>query len=79
MRGLPASLRGQPPPADASLGLAKVLVTGASGIIGSHVARLAVERGDDVRLAVKERSPDGAIADLDSERLGLLRRVSRLA
>ena len=46
-------------------GLGKVLVTGATGFIGSHVARLCAERGDDVRLAVEEGSPDAAIADLD--------------
>jgi dihydroflavonol-4-reductase len=49
--------------------LAKVLVTGVTGFIGSHVARLAVERGDDVRLAVEDGSPDTAIADLDCERV----------
>ena len=48
---------------------AKILVTGATGFIGSHVARLAVERGDDVRLAVEEGSPVTAIADLDCEQL----------
>ena len=47
----------------------QVLVTGATGFIGSHVARLALERGDDVCLAVEEGSPDEAIADLDCERL----------
>ncbi|HZN90884.1 MAG TPA: SDR family NAD(P)-dependent oxidoreductase [Thermoleophilaceae bacterium] len=41
-----------------------MLVTGATGFIGSHVARLCAERGDDVRLAVEEGSPDAAIADL---------------
>jgi dihydroflavonol-4-reductase len=49
--------------------LARVLVTGATGFIGSHVARLAVERGDEVRLAVEEGSPDTAIAHLDCERV----------
>jgi dihydroflavonol-4-reductase len=49
--------------------LARVLVTGATGFIGSHVARLLVERGDDVRLAVQDRSPAAAIADLDCERV----------
>jgi dihydroflavonol-4-reductase len=49
--------------------LAKVLVTGATGFIGSHVARLLAERGDDVLLAVEEGSPDDAIADLDLRRV----------
>ena len=49
--------------------MARVLVTGATGFIGSHVARLALERGDDVRLAIEDGSPDTAIADLDCERL----------
>jgi dihydroflavonol-4-reductase len=49
--------------------LSKVLVTGATGFIGSHVARLLAERGDEVVLAVEEGSPDAAIADLDLKRL----------
>jgi dihydroflavonol-4-reductase len=32
------------------------LVTGATGLLGSHVARLLAERGDDVRVTVRERS-----------------------
>jgi dihydroflavonol-4-reductase len=49
--------------------LARVLVTGATGFIGSHVARLVLDRGDEVRLAVQDGSRDDAIADLDCERV----------
>jgi dihydroflavonol-4-reductase len=48
-----------------------VLVTGATGFIGSHVARLLAERGDDVTLGVHAASPDAAIADLDCRRVKL--------
>jgi dihydroflavonol-4-reductase len=51
--------------------LAKVLVTGATGFIGSNVAHLLVKRGDDVTLGVQDGSPDAAIADLDCRRLKL--------
>jgi dihydroflavonol-4-reductase len=51
--------------------LAQLLVTGATGFIGSHVAHLLVERGHDVTLGVQEGSPDGAIADIDCRRLKL--------
>jgi dihydroflavonol-4-reductase len=49
--------------------LGTVLVTGATGFIGSHVARRLVERGDEVVLAVEGGSPDTAIADLDLKRV----------
>jgi dihydroflavonol-4-reductase len=51
--------------------LSKVLVTGATGFIGSHVARLLAERGDEVVLGVEDGSPDAAIADLDLKRVKL--------
>jgi dihydroflavonol-4-reductase len=45
-----------------------VLVTGASGFIGGHVARLLVERGCAVRALVRPTSNLSAIADLPLER-----------
>ena len=51
--------------------LAKVLVTGATGFIGSHVARLLHERGDDLRLGVEDGSPATAIEGLDCEHVRL--------
>jgi dihydroflavonol-4-reductase len=51
--------------------LSSVLVTGATGFIGSHVARLLADSGYDVRLGVQDGSPDTAIADLDCRRVRL--------
>jgi dihydroflavonol-4-reductase len=45
------------------------LVTGATGLVGSHVARLLVERGDSVRVTVREQSRLDNIVDLDVERV----------
>ena len=42
-----------------------VLVTGATGLVGSHVTRLLVERGDDVRVTVRDRSKLDNLQDLD--------------
>jgi dihydroflavonol-4-reductase len=44
------------------------LVTGATGFVGSHVARLLVERGDRVRVAVREGAVLDNIAHLPVER-----------
>jgi dihydroflavonol-4-reductase len=49
--------------------LAKTLLTGATGFIGSHVARLLLEHGDDLRLAVEEGSDDELIRGLEAERV----------
>jgi dihydroflavonol-4-reductase len=49
--------------------MAKTLLTGATGFLGSHVARLLADRGDDLRLAVEDGSDDELIRDLDVERV----------
>lgn len=46
----------------------KVLVMGASGFVGSHVTRQLVERGDDVRVLLRQTSPTAGIDDLDVQR-----------
>jgi len=43
------------------------LVTGATGFLGSHVARQLVARGDEVRVLLRESSTNRAIADLSLE------------
>ncbi len=49
-----------------------MLVTGATGFIGSHVARLLADRGDEVRLGMQDGSPDTAVAGLtDAARVKL--------
>lgn len=45
------------------------LVTGASGFLGSHVARLLAERGDRVRVLVRPSSDLRAVRDLPVERV----------
>src|SRR5690242_1518035 len=43
------------------------LVTGASGFLGSHVARQLVARGEDVRVLLRPSSHNRAIGDLSLE------------
>jgi dihydroflavonol-4-reductase len=43
------------------------LVTGATGFVGSHVARALVERGDHVRVTARPDASLDALADLDVE------------
>src|SRR3954468_16437259 len=45
------------------------LVTGATGLVGSHVARLLVERGDRVRATTRPRSRLGNLTELDLEQV----------
>jgi len=46
----------------------KTLVTGASGFLGSHVARALAARGDELRLLVRRGSDLDHLADLEFER-----------
>jgi len=43
------------------------LVTGATGFLGQHLARLLVDRGDRVRVLARPGAPPGALRELDAE------------
>lgn len=47
----------------------KVLITGATGFVGSHVAQLLCGQGADVRLLVRSTSRTENIADLKADRV----------
>jgi dihydroflavonol-4-reductase len=47
--------------------MGKTLVTGATGLIGSHVVKALLERGDEVRATVRTRSTLDNIAGLEIE------------
>ena len=47
----------------------RTLLTGATGLIGSHVARLLAERGDDIRVTVRAGSNLAALGGLEVERV----------
>jgi dihydroflavonol-4-reductase len=49
-------------------GMPKTLVTGATGFIGSHVARELAERGDDLRLLTRRQSKVDILDGIDFER-----------
>ncbi len=56
--------------------MARTLVTGATGFIGSHVARLLVQRGDDVRAVVRNGSNVEVLPDVERVRANVLDRRS---
>src|SRR4051794_19308404 len=62
---MPATLRGRS--WQDALHMSTTLVTGATGLIGSHVARALVARGDRVRVTAPAHAALDAIADLDVE------------
>jgi dihydroflavonol-4-reductase len=45
--------------------LPRTLVTGATGFLGSHLTRLLVERGDEMRVLVRPHSDQKPLAELD--------------
>ena len=47
----------------------KTLVTGATGFLGSHVARALVGNGESVRVLVRPSSDLRALEALDAERV----------
>ena len=47
----------------------KVLVTGATGFVGSHVARVLSQQGCELRLLVRTSSPAANLADISGERI----------
>jgi dihydroflavonol-4-reductase len=47
----------------------RILLTGATGLIGSHIARLLAERGDDIRVTVRASSNLEALVGLDVEKV----------
>jgi dihydroflavonol-4-reductase len=50
--------------------VAKTLVTGGSGFLGSHVVRALAERGDELRLLLRRGSSVDHLSDLEFERAG---------
>src|SRR5947209_19033539 len=46
----------------------RVCVTGATGFVGAHLARLLCERGNDVQVTCRNPAALGALADLETRR-----------
>ena len=49
--------------------MSKTLVTGGTGLIGHHLVRALIERGDDVRVTLRPDSPVEPLEGLDVERV----------
>src|SRR5437588_8825858 len=49
--------------------VAGTLLTGATGFIGSHLARLLVQRGDELRVLVRKRSRRWVLTELEVEQV----------
>jgi dihydroflavonol-4-reductase len=49
--------------------MSRTLITGATGFIGSHVARLLVDRGDEVHVTVRAGSADDILGGLPVKRV----------
>jgi dihydroflavonol-4-reductase len=49
--------------------MAKTLITGGTGFIGSHLARALTRRGDELRLLVRRRSDDSLLSGIAYERI----------
>ena len=49
--------------------MAKTLVTGATGFLGSHLARALGRRGDDLKVLIRRHSDDSILAGIDFERV----------
>src|SRR3954454_2027751 len=49
--------------------MAKTLVTGGSGFLGSHLVRALAERADDLRLLARRSSKLGHLEDISYERV----------
>ncbi|MFL6009547.1 MAG: NAD-dependent epimerase/dehydratase family protein, partial [Rubrobacteraceae bacterium] len=49
----------------------RVLVTGATGFVGSHIAQAFVEAGYEVRVGARASSNERWISSLDTERVAL--------
>jgi len=47
----------------------RTLLTGATGFVGAHLARALAERGDELRITVRESSDTREVDDLDAEQV----------